>query len=78
MTPEQEKVWGVLKTSADELRQQFVVAEFQKMIEDKIAKLVDKEADRVIYSDMVKSYYDVKEDDELYRARILDNIKNTT
>ena len=57
MTEEQEQVWEVLKTSAEEMRAKFIVEEFQKMIEDKIAKLVDKESDRVIYSDMVKSYY---------------------
>jgi hypothetical protein len=60
MTPEQEKMWEVLKTEADELRRQFIESEFQKMIEDKIAKSVSNEIDRQVYSSMVKSYYNVK------------------
>lgn len=61
MTLEQEKMWEVLKTEADELRRRFIEAEFSRMIEDKIATLVTKDVDRAIYSSMVKSYYDVKE-----------------
>ena len=61
MTPEQEKMWEVLKTEADELRRQFIESEFQRMIEDKIAKTVSNEIDRQVYSSMVKSYYNVKD-----------------
>ena len=53
-------MWEVLKTEADELRRQFIESEFQKMIEDKIAKSVSNEIDRQVYSSMVKSYYNVK------------------
>ncbi len=60
MTPEQEKMWEVLKTEADELRRQFIESEFRKMIEDKIAKSISNEIDRQVYSSMVKSYYNVK------------------
>lgn len=61
MTPEQEKMWEVLKTEADELRSQSIESEFRKMIEDKIAKSISNEIDRQVYSSMVKSYYNVKE-----------------
>lgn len=57
MTEEQEQVWEVLKTSAEEMRRRYVLEEFEKMINAKIAKLVTKDADREIYSAMVKSYY---------------------
>lgn len=61
MSPEQEKVWEVLKKSAEEMRREFVLAEFNKMIEDKICKLSSNDADAAIYSSMVKSYYGTDE-----------------
>jgi len=77
MTEEQEQVWEILNTSSEELRRQFIIAEFNRMIEEKLIKLVDKEADAAIYSAMVKSYYKADNDDIYDGSRILDYIKNS-
>jgi hypothetical protein len=78
MTPEQEKMWEVLQTEADELRRQFIESEFLRLIEDKIAKSVSKDIDRLVYSSMVKSYYESEKSDIYDGPRILDYIKNST
>ncbi len=71
-------MWEVLQTDPDELRRNFIIKEFEKLIQDKIAKSVSNDIDRQIYSAMVKSYYESEKDDIYDGPRILDYIKNST
>lgn len=72
MTPEEEKMWKVLQTTAADMRREQIVAEFDRMIKDKLVKMAEKDADAAIYSAMVKSYYkseagDIFETDDILK-----------